>query len=239
MNSNFKHILFVEGESDERFFKTLIQYSQNREDINTSVQSIDFSKIGGSDEKKMEIAFRSIRTDLRNGNINSLGIIIDIDSYSLAERIEHINSAAVEAFGDYQFSNFSEVITQINLKPNNAIEIPFSYQIIKDENGKGNIETLLQNLVTQNPIAANCLEEWRKCATANGVKIKQSDFSKFWKEVYIRYDYCSNKELAKHAVDNCTFEKSLNNMLIDEKPKAWNFEHDSLADLRNYLNQFQ
>lgn len=238
MNSNIKHILFVEGESDEKFFKTLLQYSQKKEDINTSVQAINFSKIGGSDEKKLIATFKSIRTDLRNGNINSVGVIIDIDNYSLEQRIEQINNAANQAFNDYQFTNFSATINSVQLKPNNIVSIPFSFQIIKDVTGQGNLETLLQNIVTQNPIAASCLEDWKNCAAAKGVKIKQSDFAKFWKEVYVRYDYCSNKELAKHAAENCTFEKSLENMLIEAKPKAWNFEHDTLKDLRNYLNQF-
>ncbi len=239
MNNKFKHILFVEGESDERFFRTLLQYVQKKEDIETSIQALEYSIIGGSDVELIKKSLRQIRTDLRNKEIEQIGIIIDIDNHTIEKRLNQINEAATDVFGDYEFVNFEIDKRQIVLKPNAVVSVIFSFHIIQDATGKGNIESLLKDIITVNPTAANCLEDWLNCANKNGANIKQRDYLKMWRDVYVRYDYCKPKELNKHAAENCTFEKSLENMLIDEKPKAWDFGNKALDPLKQYLTQFQ
>ena len=237
MNNTTTSILLVEGESDKLFFDCLLKYL-NKESSATKVDAISFQKIEGSDEKKITAAFKSNRTDLRTNQITHLGIVLDIDDYSKAERILQINNAIKLSLSEYNVPEFTEDIKTVNFDINGKRKISFSYFLIADNSGKGNLESLLQNIVITEPTAANCLNEWLTCTKKNGINIKESDFLKFWRDVYVRYDYCADKQLSKHASENCTFEKSLVNMLIDEKAKAWNFEAETLKELRTYLSQF-
>ncbi len=81
-------------------------------------------------------------------------------------------------------------------------------------------------------------KSWYDCAIENGRKIRKSDYLKFWREVYIRYDYCSEKELLKHANENCTTDNSFDNLFIIGKTKAWNFDEPILNDLKQFLVTF-
>jgi citrate lyase gamma subunit len=207
-------------------------------DSATEVIEIDYEKIGGSDEKKIALSLKNIRTNIRTNPITHLGIILDIDSYSSLQRIEQVNTAIINSLYEYNIEPFTNERREIQINVSEKRSIAFSTLFIKEKTGKGNLESLFQEIVTTAPVAANCLTQWKTCCNENGVKIKESDFMKFWREVYIRYDYCKDKELNKHAADNCTFEKALDNMLIEGKPKAWDYEAEVLQELKSYLSKF-
>ena len=64
-----------------------------------------------------------------------------------------------------------------------------------------------------------------------GRSIKTKDFDKFWVNIYQRYDTCSKKE-STQAAKKCNFEASLDKDI-------WNFSHEVLADLKEFLSMFK
>lgn len=239
MNKDLHSILLVEGSNDKYFFEALLKYLKvpdSRTDVNSIVE---YPKIGGCDIKSITNALSTLKTDLRNKPVERLGIILDIDDSSVKDRIHLINDAVNNSsISEFGIPIFSAENQSVVFKVNEYRSITFNIYFIKDKNGKGNLESLLQSIITVEPLAADCLEQWKKCAEANKRSVKQSDFLKEWIKFYLRYDYCNPRELNRHVSDNCTVEKSLTNMSVDDKPKAWNFESDLLDDLKKYLSNF-
>ncbi|MCX8481508.1 MAG: hypothetical protein ORN58_06285, partial [Sediminibacterium sp.] len=75
--------------------------------------------------------------------------------------------------------------------------------------------------------------EWKECLIFNGVEINDSDFNKFWLNIYIRYDTCTNQD-SKHADKNCSlknFEKLIEKDIFD-------LEHNNLDELKSFFKCF-
>ncbi len=234
-NKEPTNILLVEGNSDIKFFETLIQYT-NIEIMNFEIADyIKFDSIGGSDFDITEKAIKSLVTDLRKNPIQNFGIIMDLDEYNNADRFKQIQSIFINIFGEEAIKQKSE--SELFLRINDKKNILVSCYFIED-NIVTNLELLLKSITTIEPIAANCLSNWYDCVKASERNIRRSDYLKFWREVYIRYDYCSDKKLLKHAADNCTVDKSYSNLLIEDKKKAWNFDHEILNKLKEFLKKF-
>jgi hypothetical protein len=232
-NREIKKYLLVEGESDERFFSTYIKYLElNNSSVNAV--SLAFRKIGGSDDKKLTLAISELKADLRNKPIDKIGIILDIDESSKEEKTKQVNNVLKDIFeNDLIFND-----NVFSIKINDKRTVTISYHFIEDIAGIKNLELLLQQITTCDPVAANCLSDWISCARDKGAKVRDSDYLKLWRDIYVRYDYCKERALNKHASENCSFEKSLDNMLISGKPKAWDFKAVILTPLFNFLTDF-
>ncbi len=237
MESEINSILIVEGTTDAQFIEAIIR------DIHPNHRTLDvlgivFDKLYASDVSALTKKLLSLQTDLRAKPITKLGIILDKDDYSMTDRINMLNQAFVAAY--YSIQPFTATINQIVYDINSKRSIDISYFIVKDGNDKGNIETLLTEIVNFPKNAADCLEVWKKCCESKGINIKSSDYYKEWIKFYLRYDYClTNKnKLAKHASEYCTPEKSFENMNKDEIPKPWDFKHPVLDELKTYLQKF-
>jgi hypothetical protein len=233
-NKEIKNILLVEGFSDIKFFETLLKF-EDLKNKTAHFNSIQFDEIGGSDDAKLEKAIRGLVTDIRKSPIHNFGIILDLDEFSNDERLAKIIVIFEKIFG-----NTNVVIVNKNnfdLKINDSKTINVSCYFIENDLVT-NLELLLKKIATENPLAANCLKTWYDCSLAAGRKIRKSDYLKFWREVYVRYDYCADKDLLKHANENCTTEKSFENLFKSDKPNAWDFENKLLDNLKNYLTNF-
>ncbi len=233
-NKEINNILLVEGESDIKFFEALIKY------ISIAIKSIDINKlkidiINGSDAKKLGFALKSLETDIKSSPLQNLGIVLDLDEYSEDDRIGQVKIVLQEIFGFGKLTEIDKNNFELIVNPQKTVKI--SCYFIENELVT-NLELLLQAIATENPIAATCLQQWYNCSIKAGRKIRKSDYLKFWRDVYIRYDYCSDKNLLKHASENCTLEKSFDNLFIDGKKHAWNFDHVILDSLKKYLTIF-
>lgn len=235
MSNDKKFILFVEGASDIKFFESYINYLNLSVAVN--VKDFKFQSIGGSDDKSIINALRSNFGDINSNPISTIGIILDLDDLTRAERHKQINDALIHVFSNEKISvGDNDSYLNINYSENKTIKVVS--HLIDEFANVNNLEELLMTLVMTDPIAANCLKSWKDCCDKNNRKITASEFSKFWREVYVRFDYCADKNIKKHAVDNCTVERSYVNMLIPEKPKAWNFDSEYLRPVKTFLTNF-
>jgi hypothetical protein len=238
VGNNIKNIILVEGTNDKIFISGLLRFLK---DDNTEVdQIVSFDYFEGSDVKIITNKLKVIIPTLLNSPIEKLGIVLDIDNFSTVERLAHINEAMKIAFVNFDFEEFSIDNNLANIQVNDFRIISISYYLMQNQTGKGNTESLLKEIVIASPLSADCLALWNDCSNEHGRKISESQFLKEWINFYIRYDYCSDKKLSKHAKDNCNLEKSIENIFIDEKPKAWDFSKniDSLNNLKEYLKRF-
>jgi hypothetical protein len=100
--------------------------------------------------------------------------------------------------------------------------------------GKGELETVLKAIKSENSIYADCLQSWQECIKKRGINdslgLKDKDFDKFWVQVYMRYDTCS-KEEQKQAGRKCNNEASMNKSI-------WNFDHECLDKMKSFLMLF-
>ncbi len=229
-----KNIILVEGFSDIKFFETLVKF-EDLKNRTSYFDSIQFDEIGGSDDSKLEKAIRGLITDLRKSPIANFGIILDLDEFTNDERLSKIKSILVAIFGNDKIKELDK--NNFTLAINEFKTIKVSCHFIENDLVT-NLELLLKEITTVDTIAADCLKQWYDCAIAAGRKIRKSDYFKFWREVYVRYDYCADKKLLKHSSENCTTEKSFDNLFIEDKPKAWDFENAVLDNLKKYLSTF-
>ncbi len=229
-----EHIILVEGTNDKFFIISLLNFLNNSKSTVTPILS--FNEIGGCDAKKIAIALNSNKTELRSGKVKSLGIIIDIDNNTIENKLSTINEAIKISFPD-NGARLTENENSITLLIEEN-EIKFSYFLMQNSEGTGNTENLLKELITTEPIAANCLDTWRSCL--KDLKISDSQFLKEWTNFYLRYDYCADKNLSKHASDNCNMQGAMNNINDTEKANAWDFTKDNsiLNSLKKYLSNF-
>jgi hypothetical protein len=234
-NKEVTNILLVEGNSDIKFFEALINYTNIGVDDFEISKFVQFDSIGGSDFDITEKAIQSLITDLRKNPIRNFGIIMDLDEYNTEDRFKQIKDILINIFGEEAIKQKSE--SELFLRINDKKTILVNCYFIEDKIVT-NLELLLKRIATVEPIAANCLSNWYDCVKASERNIRRSDYLKFWREVYIRYDYCSDKKLLKHAADNCTVDKSYSNLLIRDKKKAWDFDHEILNNLKDFLKKF-
>ncbi len=237
MNKDTQSILLVEGTTDEWFIQSLLTYIVPPQNKTIDVQHIFLDKLYGSSENDLIKKLKSLKTDLRNKPIKQIGIILDKDEHSVSDRLALINNAILKA--EIPVLPLTETVSQVNFDINSSRTISISYFIINDSQAKGNVETLLSEIITADPKSAECLKIWQDCSSTQGVIVKQSDYLKEWIKVYLRYDYCLQNKLQNHAGDYCTLEKSFENM-NKESPanKAWDFDAAILKDLKSYLIGF-
>ena len=74
--------------------------------------------------------------------------------------------------------------------------------------GKGELETVLKAIKSQESIYADCLESWREYLEGKGKKINNKDFDKFWIANYVRFDTCSRND-KKQAGQKCNLSYAL------------------------------
>jgi hypothetical protein len=78
--------------------------------------------------------------------------------------------------------------------------------------GKGELETVLKSIKSQDSTHADCLDRWRECLISNDKKITDKSFDKLWIANYIRYD-TSTKNEKKDAANKLTL-----NYALEHKP---------------------
>ena len=152
-----------------------------------------------------------------------MGILLDADNKGIEDRVNLINKAV-------RFITQDVAITAVNTwYKSESLDIEISCHIL-NAGGYGELETILKEIKSQDSTFADCLYSWQDCLEKHNKEITQKEFDKFWISIYGRYDCCSNKE-KKQAGTKCSLEASF-------QKDVWNFSHEVLNGLKNYLAMF-
>jgi len=200
------NLLIVESENDQFFIEALIKNINLNIDVDSPVCSInEYNCLGGM--SKLENKLNALKSQVLKDGIDKIGIIFDADNVGVDARTQKIKEKIDFVFGTEH-------------------DVEFHIHIL-NVNGKGEIETLLKKIKSEDSTIADCLDSWRNCLPEDKT-IKQKDFDKFWIQVYQRYDCCKKQE-QKQAGEKCNNEASLNKKIYD-------FDKD-IKEL-NYLKKF-
>ncbi len=227
------NILIVESKNDKIFLEALINHLNYNIKVDTPICIHDYEELNGLNETKLINTLKSLKADIPKRGIEKIGIVIDIDDQGTDKRLEMVNNCIKNVFENTEtLNNTSELI---KLTIDDVTEIAIACYLTNVDN-KGELETVLKTIKTQDSHHAECLNDWRKCLKNKGYEITDKDFDKFWISIYLRYDTCSKKE-QKQAGRKCT----MNNFdyIMENKSDIWNFEHPILEDLKTFLALFE
>ena len=220
-----KNILVVESHNDKFFIESLLAYLQ-RVDIEVSLPicSIDeYECLDGLSETKLVDRLVNLRIESDKRGIEKIGIMIDADTKGVATQLSLVNTALEKA-------KFNVQLPDTNIwVDDDSQALSISCHVLNVA-GFGELETVLKLIKSGDSVFADCLETWRNCLQSQAKTISDKDFDKFWVSIYQRFDCCDKKE-KKQAQRKCSFEASM-------KKPIWNFEHESLAELKDYLSSF-
>ena len=169
-----------------------------------------------------------MKAEIEKGVIERVGIIIDIDLNSEADRVDFINKCVRNVFPDAPSINKASQFIDLNFE-DNEFQLACYFTNV---DGQGELETVLKVIKSQESIYADCLDSWRECLDSKGEKIKDKDFDKFWIANYVRFDTCSRND-KKQADRKCNLGYAL-----QTKTEVWNFNHPVLDDLKSFFELF-
>ena len=237
------NILIVESKNDKHFVEALIRHLHLQPSLSVSDASIctidDFECLDGSDQTKLTTALSSLFARVRKNDIEKIGILIDLDNKSVENHLELVNNAIQQAvFDDFEI-NFSEKLNSVSNFVKIQIDTATECQIacfFTNVDGRGELETVLKAIKTQDSTFADCLEAWQQCLLEKGkTAVSQKEFDKFWLNNYIRFDTCATTH-RKQAERKCSMRNF--DFVLENKPRIFNFDDDILSDLKNFLHLF-
>jgi hypothetical protein len=217
------NLLVVESQNDKYFIEAFSKYlNLSNIEVDTPICNIsEFECLGGM--SKLQPKLNELKTVLEKNGIAKLGIILDADEEGIVTRVKQINKCIGSICNDVTISSINTLVRSEELD----IEIAC---YITNVGGSGELETVLKTIHSKDATYANCLYAWRKCLDDKNKQIPNKYFDKFWISIYQRYDNCKLNE--SNAYKNCTGEISM------KKENIWNFEHEILKDLRDFLLLF-
>ncbi|WP_309742214.1 DUF3226 domain-containing protein [Chamaesiphon sp. OTE_20_metabat_361] len=224
-----RNILIVESNNDKYFFQSVIKHLNYNIKVESPIfADEDYRPLEGLDSSKLTKALKDLKADIQKEDIDRVGIIIDIDLHSEADRIKFIHDCLVKVFPK------AALLDRVN----QFIELNFDdYQIqlacyFTNVDGKGELETVLKLIKSQDSTHADCLQSWRECLTRNSKQITDKSFDKLWIANYVRYD-TSTKDDKKDAAKKLTL-----NYALENKSFIWNLNHPALDDLKAFFRLF-
>ncbi len=242
----------IEIKNDKTFFELVWEKIEILAEEMPEFEESDKNEKGtrGLSHKTLKTKLQKIFSKIRKKNIQKIGVLIDMDTYTNETRIDFVNNALKEAFrGDFEEQILEKVleeqncVTQVSvLKPIEVFSnrfVDFAYYFV-NVNGKGELENLLFEIRTLKPSPAlECLDSWRACIDKNnkeGAKsrISDKDFLKMQIDFYIRLDTCSKKEEGDRG-RKCSM-KNLDYIL--ENKTAFNLKDPILDELKTFLKLF-
>lgn len=234
-----RNILIVESKNDKYFFQAIIRKLNLDIEIATPIRvsEEDYREMDGLNHKKLKDALNNLKANIQKGEIEKVGIIIDIDNEEEENRIKFVDECIREVFPDSELLN--EVNRFINLNIKDTDDANLNIQLacyFTNLDGQGELETVLKAIKQKESIHADCLENWRSCLTSNEKPIKNKDFDKFWVDIYVRFDTCSNND-KKQAGRKCSMKAF--DYVMENKPEIWNLDHLKLDNLKFFLALFR
>lgn len=226
------NILIVESKNDKIFVEALIDYLNADLTVDSPIQIDEYDCLEGLDRKKVIASLKSLQADAQKKDIRKAGLILDLDQFSEAERLDWVNKCLLEAFEQQvAFSRIREFIVISGEGYGFDLACYFT-----NVSGQGELETLLRRIKAMPSPAADCLSAWQKCwEDQAGKSFSPKDFDKFWLAIYLRYDTCSASE-QQQAGRKCSMAGF--DYIMGEKREIWNFEAQELDALKGFLRLF-
>ena len=228
-----RNILIVESKNDKHFFQAIIRKLNLDIEIAAPIRvsDEDYLEMNGLDKKKLQDALKNLQASIQRGEIEKVGVIIDIDSEQEGDKISFVNECIQDVFPDSE--SFREVNKFINLNFED-FNVQFACYFTNLD-GQGELETVLKAIKQKESIHADCLESWKSCLDSNGKTIKNKDFDKFWVDIYIRFDTCSRND-KKQAGRKCSMRAF--DYVMESKTEIWDLNHPKLDNLKLFLRLF-
>jgi len=212
------NLLIVESNGDKYFIEALLN------DMNISLKPTetvcyidDYECLGGIDEreqKKLEKKLQFISNRIDTGQIeeiDTIGIIFDADKIGIKQRTQDIQDKIDLVFGKDTKVKFKIYIMNLN--------------------GKGELEDILKEIKIKEAPYSDCLNAWKECLATQKIEISDKIFNKFWINNYIMYDTCNTAKDRGKKDKYCIFEYAMKNK------KIWNFDHEILYELKQFLKE--
>lgn len=224
-----RNILIVESNNDKYFFQSVTKHLDIDLEVTAPIfLDDDYRTMDGSDSTKLINALKDLKADIQKEDIDRVGIIIDIDRHSEADRIKFINDCISKVFPKAITLDRVNQFTDLNFE-----DYPTKLACyFTNVNGQGELETVLKVIKSQDSTHADCLQSWRECLKNNGKEITDKVFDKSWIANYIRYDTPTKKE-KKDAQNKLTL-----NYALENKSFIWNLDHPILAELKVFFRLF-
>ena len=205
------NLLIVESQGDKFFIEKLLSVINEKSvTVDEPICNIDdYECLGGIGNLEKKLKF--IKSKIKKEGIDKIGIIFDADNIGVEQRTKDIQNSINIVFGDNISVEFKIYIIQVN--------------------GKGELEDILKIISTKDSYFADCLENWKECLEEKNITITDKIFNKFWINNYIMYDTCNSSKHKGNKSKYCIFEYA-----IKEKD-IWNFDHEILDELKNFLKE--
>lgn len=228
------NILIVESKNDKHFIQAFINYLNCNIEIHPpiKIKEDDYEPLEGLNQAKLKTALKALQAEIQKKDIKKIGIIIDIDNYTKQERLNFIDDCIKDVFNEAGTLSNTGQFSNIPIGSGDDIQLSC---YLTNVDGQGELETVLKAIKKEDSPHADCLEAWKDCIQRKGKSIKDKDFDKFWVDMYIRFDTCSNQE-KKQAERKCSMKNF--NYVMENKKDIWDFEHPALNDLKNFLRLF-
>ena len=225
------NIVIVESKNDAIFMQAMVDKLNCNIQVEESIYIDDYESLEGLSETKLMTTLKALEADLQKRDIEKIGIIIDIDNYSEAERLEFVNECIQQVFESETLSSTKQFI---DICGDNGTKAQLACYFTNFE-GKGELETLLKAIKARKSPQADCLSSWKTCIESQGKDISDKDFDKFWVSIYLRYDTCSDKE-QQQAGRKCTMSGF--KYVMEHKKDIWDWDNPALDDLKEFFTLF-
>ncbi len=224
--------IFVESINDRKF----VQAVATNEGI-TLIDDCFFPKSIDKAGNNLKDFIRAQLKEALNGTVEKIGIIIDLDDFSVEKRLAYVSealkNALLEETGENIASNFTaeNQMQTIDIQGNN---VDFVCYFMKVGN-RGHLDTVLKEIATGPSGYADCLTTWQTCVDEKGLKYDQNQFEKFWVNTYINLDTCQSSKHKGNKDKYCSM-KNFEELITKN---IFNLKHECLNDLRVFLNHLQ
>ncbi|MEG4529989.1 DUF3226 domain-containing protein [Microcoleus sp. D2_18a_D3] len=225
------NIVIVESKNDAIFMQAMVAQLNCEIQVEKPIYIDDYERLEGLSETKLITTLKALEADLQKRDIEKIGIIIDIDNYSEAERLEFVNECIQQVFESETLSSTKQFI---DIWGDNGTTAKLACYFT-NVGGIGELETLLKAIKARESPHADCLNSWKTCIESQGQQINQKGFDKFWVSIYLRYDTCSNQEQTQ-AGKKCSMSGF--DYVMEHKKDIWDWDNPALDDLKEFFKLF-
>ncbi len=220
--------IIVEGKNDKGFIEA---YKQYLIDKSIKVQFGLSTLAKGLSEQTIIDELKTIKKDLALETFSSIkiGFIVDKDDETIngyVNRFSILNNAISNVFRVE--CNFSIELTSVICNYED-LEIEFSYFLMQNSHGIGELIDVLKEIKINDSIIADCVNN----CFQQKVDYTNKEISDDWLHIFLKWDSCNFNE-----------RRSNKNFRLDEKETIeklytiFDFENKTLDNLKNYLSTF-